>query len=207
MNSRSAAAALSAIAASAWACASQPANRAGQPETLPALRPPSVVPEDFVFRQRVTAQVAGREARSFDAMLEKKGDRLALVGLTPLGTVLFAASLEGTRLAFEDRTGEDLPFPPEYVLLDVQRVFFPWLPPPPDGSGVREGAVFAERVIERWAGGRLVERTFACEAAGAPARVRVAFDNGARGIRSAILTNECRSYVLTIENVQENPID
>lgn len=123
------------------------------------IRSPGEMPGDFQWRQTVAVKYADRDARSFDAALDKRGDTLRLVGLTPLGTVMFVAEAEGTAVRFENRTGEPLPFDGSHILLDVQRVFFPWL----EGDiedGVREGRRGEEQIRERWEGGRLLERVF-----------------------------------------------
>lgn len=166
------------------------------------LRSPETLSEDFSWRQRVTAVHRAREPRSFDAVLEKKGSRLSLVGLTPIQTVLFVVVLEGETVSFENRTGEALPFPPAYILLDIQRVFYPWVrPADPSPSGTFEADFGEERVIETWSEGRLRERRF--ERADTPGHIRVRFEEsgGAADAPPArvVLENDRQHYVLTIE--------
>jgi hypothetical protein len=52
------------------------------------------------------------------------------------------------------------PFPPEYILLDIHRAYLVPLPTSPPRGGLREARYGTELVSERWASGRLMERTF-----------------------------------------------
>ncbi|MBX2813398.1 MAG: DUF3261 domain-containing protein [Myxococcales bacterium] len=127
--------------------------------TAVSIRSPQEMPIDFQWRQVVKVVYGERKPREFDAVLEKSGRRMTLLGMTPLGTVTFVAEAEGTRVRFENRTGETLPFDGTYILRDVQRVFFPWL----SGSvrnGWRTGRFGEEMVRERVVDGQVVERRF-----------------------------------------------
>jgi Protein of unknown function (DUF3261) len=204
------------------------------------LRAPSAYPADVLLRQRVTASWGDPAAsdprahgeRSFDCAFQKQGDTLTLLGLTPLGSAGFVLTLTGDRIAFENRTPESLPFPPRFVLLDVERVFFPWLAgsgaPLPDGE--HAGDVGAEHVVEYWAGGRLVERRFtrldgkpagtitvryaadaahAADAANAAAPARStdpAVRTGLLAPPRAELDNGWLGYRLTVETYEETPL-
>lgn len=123
------------------------------------VRPPSDMAEDFHWRQRVTVRYGVRPPRTFDAVLEKRGNLLRLVGLTPMKTVLFVVEARGAEVRFENRTGEPLPFGGSHILRDVQRAFFPWIHTPYE-QGRRTRALGRTRVTERARNGRLVERTF-----------------------------------------------
>lgn len=134
------------------------------------IRPPADRPGDFQWRQTVAVRYGEEDPRSFDAVLEKTGNELRLVGITPLGTVTFLAEARDTTVRFENRTGRALPFDGSHILLDVQRVFFPWL----DGpfvNGHREGIRDALAIRERAVDGQLVERSFS-DAEGPVATVR-----------------------------------
>lgn len=158
------------------------------------LRPPSEVPLEFSWRQSVSVEHARGKERSFEAVLEKGPDRLVLVGLTPLQTVLFVAEQRSDgSVRFENRTGRDIPFDPGYILRDIQRAYYPWIEGP-HRDGRRVGEVGGVRVEERYEGERLRERRFGpvenpvvVEYEGAdfpPRRVRIVDPN--------------RGYVLTI---------
>lgn len=127
-------------------------------ESVP-VRSPAEHPGDFQWQQTVTVRYGKQAPRSFDAVLEKSGAELRLVGVTPIGTVTFVAEAIGTEVRFENRTGEALPFDGSHILRDVQRVFFPWLHGP-FVEGHRAGAHGGLTVKERREEGVLVERTF-----------------------------------------------
>lgn len=124
------------------------------------LRPPSAMGADVMMRQRLTARWGEGEETSFDAVLQKQGNALILLGLGPHGGRAFVIAQRDGAVSYEELVDIDLPFPPEFILLDVQRVFFPRLSPAPLGDGVHERVVDGERVIERWQNGKLVSRTF-----------------------------------------------
>ena len=177
----------------------------GAPQTRPQgapppveLRPPKAMRLDFQWRQRVTVSYGERSPRSFDAVLHKQGDRLSLVGLTPLNTVTFVVQQVGLEVSFDNRTGEPLPFDGRHILQDVQRVYFPWLEGPAT-AGIREGEAHGERVTERLEGVQVVERTF--QRVDRPP-VRVVYE-GLRGPGQpparVILKNERYDYRLIIE--------
>ena len=174
--------------------ASQPAGQRGPP---PKLLEPSVFGPDFSWRQRVTVRYGERQPRSFDAVLQKQGDRMLLVGLTPINTVTFVVEQRGREVAFDNRTGQELPFDGRYILQDVQRVFAPWLSGP-EVSGRRVGERFGERIEERLVDGRVVERTFR---RGQQPPIRVQLKVGPVGTPApqAILENPRFGYRLTIE--------
>lgn len=124
------------------------------------LRAPAALPFDVVWQQRVTASWGEGRQRGFDAAVQKQGDALTVVGLSPMGSVGFSIAMRGGDVDVQNHTGEELPFPARFVLLDVQRAFFPWL----DGAavgGVRSGEVDGEQVRESYEHGRLARRTFA----------------------------------------------
>lgn len=123
------------------------------------IRSPRELPRDFQWRQVVEVEYGEHKPRAFDAVLEKAGEKMTLLGLTPLGTVTFVAEAQGKKVRFENRTGEKLPFDGSYILRDVQRVFFPWLSGPVR-NGWRTGRFGEEVVRERLVNGQIVERRF-----------------------------------------------
>ena len=202
------------VALVAGCAGAQPRAAPGDPDPASGLapvvqlRPPAVVARDFSWRQRVSVQYGDRSPRSFDAVLQKKGDRLSLVGLTPLNTVTFLVEQRGQDVRFDNRTGQALPFDGRHILQDVQRVFFPWLTGPV-ADGHRAGAVLDEQVSERWERGRLVERTFA--QTGRPS-VRVTFSGAVSGPSEhapparAVLENQRYGYRLVIETAPQESV-
>ncbi len=152
------------------------------------LRAVETLPHDFLWRQRVTVRWTGGE-EGFDAALQKRGGTLTLVGLGPYDTPAFVLTWNGREIGFENRTDRALPFPPRYILLDVQRVFFPWLPP-----GQATGEVDGERITERLEGDVLLRRTFERLDGQPPGAITVTYEGD-----RAILDNGWFGYTLTVE--------
>ncbi len=139
------------------ACASPPRPRLVDADYPGELRAVSDLSIDVLWRQRVSAQWGDGERRGFDAVVQKRGDELTVLGLSPVG-VGFAIELHDGEVSLQNNTSEPLPFPPRFILLDVQRAFYPWLAG--EGAGERSAEVDGELVSERWEGGRLLERRF-----------------------------------------------
>lgn len=181
---------------------------AARPRIEPApLLPPSAFPHDVQWRQRVTASwPTGKH--SFDAVLQKRAGELILVGLSPLGLPGFVLHLRADRsIDVENHTGKDLPFEPSYVLADVERVFFPWLPQDPSPrDGERHGVVAGMQVSERIAGGRLAERRFERVTPQGTESVRIEYSGWREGQdapQHAALSNAALRYGLTIETIEQ----
>src|ERR1700722_8658280 len=103
------------------------ASRVAQSPPLPPYTGPLDFPvegaEDFFDRQRIVASYEGH-AFGFDAVLQKRGNELTLLGLTPFGSRAFVVTQKGADVSFQNYVGTALPFPPRYMLIDVHRVFF-----------------------------------------------------------------------------------
>ncbi len=143
-------------------CVSKPRPNFTNEDYPGVLRAPEALADDVLWRQHVTA-VWGpeEERRGFDAVIQKVGTALTVLGLSPTGSVGFAIVLQDGNIELTNQMPEGLPFPPRYVLLDVQRTFYPWLPTTePVRDGLRQGHVDGEHIVETWSGGRLVERSF-----------------------------------------------
>ncbi len=131
------------------------------PVSLGILRPPADFSVDFLLQQRLTF-TRGDVERTLQTALQRRGDELVLIGLTPLGTRAFVVQQQGLEVSAQSHLpgDEPLPFPPRAVLIDVQRALLPVLDGPPPSDGRRSGERAGEAVSERWANGRLVERRF-----------------------------------------------
>lgn len=120
------------------------------------------MPGDAMWRQQVEATARKQPARSFDAVVQKRGDQLLMLALAPTGQKLFAARLDGRRVSSETFPGAPtIRIDPARMLLDFQRAFFPVdadVDAPADG--VRRVRLRGETVVETFAAGRLVERRF-----------------------------------------------
>ncbi|MFK7741032.1 MAG: DUF3261 domain-containing protein [Planctomycetota bacterium] len=169
-----AAAAASVLAAAllAGSCASAPAAHSQGPlaaRDYPGeLQLPEQLTTQAVWQQRVTAswQAPGqpRQTRGFDAAVQRQGATLTVLGLSPVGSVGFAIRQTGKDVQVDNHMQEELRIPPRFILLDVQRAFFPWFDNSAkdavDASGYRQQIRGGERVRERLEQGRVVQRTF-----------------------------------------------
>jgi hypothetical protein len=196
------------VAAIACACAcacasSAPARPMPKPAVDPGpLRAPDALPFDFQWNQRVTATWPTGK-RTFDAVLQKRAGELMLVGLSPMGLPGFILRLDsGAKITVENRTGRELPFAPEYILADVQRVFFPWLP-----QGVSSGDVGPVHVVEQRTGEQLLRRTFTRTDGAAKGEVRVVYAprrSGEDASRRVEVDNAWFGYALLIETLEQS---
>jgi len=119
---------------------------------------PAGLGDAFALEQRVRSVYPEGE-QSFRAVLQLTSGRLVLIGFGPHGGRGFVLQQEGTEVNLESHLPEELAFPPEFMLHDIQRVWFRGLPGPhPDGE--QRGTLDGEEVVERWRDGRLLERTF-----------------------------------------------
>lgn len=170
----------------------------GYPGTL---RPPAQMGPDIQWQQRVTAHWTD-EAQSFEAVLSKTDQELLLIGLSPMKTPGFIVRLADGQVQLDNRSPQEVPFDPRYIMLDVQRVYFPWIPGEPPSDGERSHHTDGERVSERWAGGRLVERRFRREDQRPPGEITVTYEGWEEGQdapRRAVLDNGWFGYTLEIE--------
>lgn len=124
------------------------------------LQPASALPNDVLWQQRITAHWGEDGQLGFDAAVQKQGELLTVLGLSPVGSVGFVMLLRGTGIELQNQADQELPFPPRFILLDVQRTFYPWLEPAIGPDGARTGSVGEERVQELWRDGRLLQRRF-----------------------------------------------
>ncbi len=163
---------------------------------------------DVMLEQRITVQ-RGDRVHAFRAVLQKQGGRLLLLGLGPFGTRAFAIEERGTAVHTTVWTHHPLPFSPRWVLLDVQRTFFPGVPGAPLGDGVHEAAVRGERIRERWRGGALIDCTFTRLDGKPPGRIRIDYGAGMKGgvpPPMVHLHNGWLGYDLTIRTLARRPL-
>ena len=139
------------LATSALAAASGCAHQGDRPggsgaggagaSTIPAdaspgiLPPPDAIPGTFTVRQKIVAHSA-HGGGSFEAVLQKEPGKLTLLGLTPYGARAFLleqSAAGGVKLT--SYMPRQLPFSPDFVLMDIHRVLDAWLGPPPAADG------------------------------------------------------------------------
>ena len=177
------------------------------------VRTPSAYPGDFVARQRIEVRHDER-VDGFDAVLQKRGDTLVLIALTPYNTRAFAIEQRGTQVTFTSSMPGELPFPPRFILLDVHRALLAGLPRrdgAPLAGGVHHAVIDGERVSERWSAGHLVERRFE-RVDGEPAGAIVVQYGGA-GLAAdgaptgdVTLTNGWLGYVLRVTTTERRSL-
>jgi hypothetical protein len=195
--------ALAVLVSLACATAPQPGADPKATEYPGTLLTPASIGPDFQWQQRVTARWESRE-RGFDAVLSKADDELLLLGLGPMKTPAFIVRLSDGEVEFENRTPKELPFDPRYMILDVQRVYYPWIPGEPLVTGERSHVTGGERVDERWLDGRLVERRFVREDGQPPGEITIRYEGWEDDLdapRRATLDNGWLGYSLVIDTV------
>ncbi|MGB8331395.1 MAG: DUF3261 domain-containing protein [Polyangiales bacterium] len=170
------------------------------------LLPPSAIGEQFLWRQHVTATWEDR-SESFDAVLQMHDGRLVLLGLGPMGSPAFMVALSESGVTVENRTGRRMPFPAEHIIADIQKVFYPWLPPVADGfTGTRSGAYENLAISETYAGGRRLTRAFRRDDASNRGELTVTYEGWRSGLLAperAELINAWFGYQLTIVTVEQ----
>lgn len=173
------------------------------------LHDPATLPHDFVVRQSLTVHTR-RDGKpvdgQFDAILQKQGDTLLIVGFGPMNVKAFTLEQRGDRIEFTQFFGPELPFSPRYIVVDVHRVYFHRLPPPaePGYSGALRGELDGETVEETWQGGELRHAVFTRPGSALRGAVSVELGPGCTPAAcepaSATLRNEWFGYTLEIAN-------
>lgn len=200
--------ALCTVALSLLLCAACAAKHVPPERPRPELlRPPGALPYDFMWRQRVTA-IWPTGQQNFEAVLQKRDGELSMLGLSALGMPGFVLTLHADgSLDVTNRTGQALPFEPSYILADVERVYFPWLPPVAPGfSGERSGRAHGAFVRERFANGRLLQREFERPNGKATDKVRIdyRFTQSGDAPLHVTLDNGFHRYRLEIETFEQS---
>ncbi len=200
-----------ALALSAVACGA-PASSGPPPRPPGVLHPPSDYAGDFAVDQRVTVTFED-EVQSFRAVLEKHGDSLVMVALGPHGGRAFVLSQRGDVVSFESHLPRELPFPPEYMLLDVHRAWLVALPGAPLADGEHRGTLDEEEVTETWADGRVMSRSFRRLDDVPPGLLTITYEGGldphldAPGPSRVVLDNGWYGYRLELDELTRRPLD
>ena len=186
-----------------------------RPDALPpgaypgTLRAPVDLGADVMWRQRVTAKWGKSQSRSFEAVLQTQGGKLTLLGLSPMGQAGFVITLDKGAIGFDNTSGMDLPFPARFIVLDVQRAFWPWLGSAPPKAGERSGVVAGEAINETWRGGRLQRRIFRRIDGEPPGPITVSYEGYERGVMAparVVLHNSWFDYVLVVETYEQQQL-
>jgi hypothetical protein len=194
------------------ACAKEQQETAPPPLSeadYPGALAPTLSGPDFMARQRLRGTAGGREFGG-EVVLQKQGEALTLIGLTPFATKAFVARQQGAEVEVEVLAPEGkLPFPPRFMLLDVHRVQFLGLPGAPLPDGTHAGEVGEERVTEVWQGGALLERRFERKDGRPAGTIVITYEGGMKdGALPARLRldNGWFGYQIAVETIQWQPL-
>lgn len=113
---------------------------------------------DFLTRQALVGRYGEREFHG-EVVVQKVGGAITLIGVTPFGAKAFVVQQDASGVKGQEIFKGTLPFPPEFMLLDVHRSLFIKLAEG-TGDGTRRGERAGEAISEEWAGGRLLRRTY-----------------------------------------------
>jgi hypothetical protein len=158
------------------------------------------LPDGVFLRQRIEATHRGR-TESFSAVVQTANGVLTVLALTPYGSRAMLIEQRGQAIHHEQFVDVPLPVPPRFVLLDLQRTLFLQGPPNPPADGERTFEWQAERVTERYAGGRLRERSFEQLDAEPSGRITIRYLDGQSGGQPSVdieLDNGWLGYALRI---------
>lgn len=174
----------------------------GMPAYTGPMPSPVAMGPDFAERQRITVTQLRdpSQQHSFEGVLQKEGNTLTLVGLTPFGSRAFVLTQSGTRpLEFQKYIPIEIPFQPEYVLIDVHRVYDDLRSGQPNGW--RTDIVGDESRSDRYENGLLAERIYL--SSDRLKKIHVSYARDANGQATRIrLTNERFGYRLEITTLE-----
>ena len=196
----------------AIAACGPPAATAPAREYPGPLRAPSAYPTELAIDQTVTA-IHPQGSDSFRAVIEKRGDTLIMVGLGPHGGRAFVLTQEGDEIRFESQLPRELPFPARYMLLDVHRAWLLGLAGAPLADGEHRAELEGEEIVETWADGRMIERTFRRLDGEPPGLVRITYEGGLSPDLSADppsrveLDNGWFGYRLVLEGISRRALE
>lgn len=140
----------------------------GQDAYPTVLTPVSELGPDFAMQQEVT-MVHPEGENTFSAVLQKQGDTLTMIALGPHGGRAFMLVQRGTEVEYESFINIEFPFPPQYILHDIHRTWFP---------RVAQGEAEGERIEEIREGGRVMARSFVRIGKEEQGEILVSYDGG-----------------------------
>lgn len=205
-----------ALAALVIGCGGGTPRHAEIPIAAPApypgvLKPPAELHPDFSVRQTLVIHAKDGEGKpvnaELDAVLQKQGDTLLVLGFGPMNTKAFTLTQKADKITFDQYLGPQLPFSPRNIVVDIHRVYFMRLPPPSDPAftGPLEGELNGEHVVETWKAGSLRSLVFTRPAEPAlKGAIRVQLGDGCTVAscepKTASLRNEWFGYSLAIDS-------
>jgi len=156
---------------------------------------------DFLARQSLRGRQGEREIHG-EVVVQKQGAALTLLGMTPFGSKAFVIQQGAEGVKSQEFLPGALPFPAEFMLLDVHRALFMGLSEKTDGThrGRREG----EAVTETWQGGKLLRRGFRRLDRRPRGTITIEYVGGMTGSRppaKIVLDNQWFGYTVEISTV------
>ncbi len=144
------------------ACAAAPNVHPEQPRSAASPPPDTVLDPrqirgNFVWRQRLSARYQG-DSFKFEAVLEKSGNTLRVLFLTPYGTRALLIEQTGHTVRTEYFIPQRLPFSPSHILSDIHRVFFRGFGEGAPNNGQRVQRLDGEVFYDTYRQGALVAR-------------------------------------------------
>jgi hypothetical protein len=124
-----------------------------------------------------------------------------------MGSPAFMVALSESGITVENRTGRRMPFAAEHIIADIQKVYYPWLPPVADSfTGTQRGAYEILAISETYADGRPLTRAFRRSDAPDRGELTVTYKGWRSGLVAparAELSNAWFGYQLTIVTVEQ----
>lgn len=201
---------ITALALALAACSPRPS----QPPDPSQLRYPGVLatPQalaerpDFLARQSLVGHYGEREVHG-EVVVQKRGATLTLIGMSAFGSKAFVIQQDAEGVRSQEILPGSLPFPAEFMLLDVHRALFMGLP---EGTGAkRTGRREGEAVTELWADGKLQRRSFRRLDRRPRGTITIDYVGGMAGPRppaKIVLDNQWFGYSVEISTVSWQPI-
>lgn len=188
------------------ACRQYPLAGAQLAECPGALRSTAEIRADFRLDQRVRIRTR-RDEIALRIAVEKRGSRLVLIGLNPLGAKLFSVIQTGSEASVESLPAAVVQVPPLNVLRDLHRARLLGADVAPDASGRAEAVRDGTRIAEFWRDGALRRRSFSRVSGRPPGEVVVEFDPPDAGAAPRVrIRNGWCDYTAEVETLRDETL-
>lgn len=162
------------------------------------------IPGDFQLRQHLRFSWPDGAGEA-DAVVQSACGELVVMILGPMQSSAIVIRQRGMDVRLQKATAVPMPFPPESILFDVQRVYFVPIDAIPSGQGSRTVVWHGLSVVETWRRARVVERRFA----GASNTAVVTYRDGAvpgELPRHAVLESDSPPYRIEVSTLSRQEI-
>lgn len=191
-----------------------------QPDAYPGvLLDPANIPGNFMWRQSIRAHYrepdGSKGSVRFEAIVQKRGPVLSVLGMTPFGTRAFLIEQRGQSIQTRKFIDAESPLPSRFMLIDIHRTFFGGITAEAHaGADHRAGGWIAveqdgEEVRERHAYGKLLERRFRRLDGRPEGEIRIRYGDGFHDLqppRHVELDNRWFGYRLEIETLERTTL-